>query len=141
MGNRLLPLRGNLFGDAKALEGPLNELLWDLQRRLSLLEGYAQTLVLPPCDVAVPTGAYPTAGTTPFPIYLGLPDGFSAAGLVVLCVANIDDPNTTGINVDAVALCAWKQENNTLRIDYMTGLPEGRVRLIFGAVRANAIVT
>lgn len=138
---RLLPLRGNLFGDAKALESPLNEVLWDLQRRLALLEGYAQTLTLPPCDVAVPTGAYPTAGTPPFPIYLGLPDGFSAAGLVVLRVENLDDSTTGGVSVDAVALCAWKQEGNGLRIDYMTGLPEGRVRILFGAVRANAIVT
>lgn len=138
---RLLPLRKDLFGEAKGLESPLNEVLWDLQRRLALLEGYAQTLTLPPCEVTVPVGAYPTPGTTPFPIYLGLPDGFSAAGLVVLRVENIDDSTIGGISNDAVALCAWKQETNTLRVDYVTGLPEGRVRIIFGAVRANAIVT
>lgn len=119
--------------EAPGIVRPLNDVLALIDQRLQTLELLGRTFLIP--NVNLLTGASVAVGTRPFPLRLGLPQGITVQGLVVLKAEDLTSPG--GVSTTAHVVNAWHQEGGVLLVDFITGLAVSTsYRFTLGGFRA-----
>lgn len=128
-----LIIRASDCEGAPRLERPLNDVLQAVELRLRAAEAAVRSFVVP--NVNITTGAAVALGTAPFPLRLGLPMGFSVAGL---CIIRAENLTTAGaVATAAHAINSWRQDGSFLIVDFVTGLATNTsYRFTLGGFRA-----
>ena len=88
-------LQSDDMGDPEKLRKSLNNLLTDLQSRLSALEDLGKLFVPTPFELK--TGGSTAPGAAPFPVRIAMPSDVTPAGVVVAGVRNLTANGVAGL--------------------------------------------
>lgn len=119
------------FKGADALEDPLNRSLGGFAGRIAELEGAVRIDATQPLDVIIASN---TPGTAPWPLRIAQQRG-TPVGVIVVRADNLTTPGTGGVSTTAIAAPQWYCENNTVLVQFVSGLTlSAKYRLAFGVL-------
>jgi hypothetical protein len=134
MSGERVQLRTSDLKGAPDLKRPLNDALAGLSLRLEALERVAGVLVLPPVDFRTLGSLGPSSN--PFPLRIGVPAGFTPAGVIMLRLEPLFGSAPNNVPNGSVSLMWRPTQADSIEVTYIAGLATGQhYRVTLGAIR------
>ena len=125
-------IQSDELADPERFRKALNNLLSDVQGRVSALEDLGKLTIIPAFELK--TGASTAPGSAPFQVRLALPSDVTAAGVVVAGVRNLTPGGVAGLaSVAHDAKWEAAEGGRALRLLHLAGLQANKtyeVRLV-----------